>query len=341
MFGVNAPTKTEDTIRQYTRDVKSIANNVSSLEEIPNYFMNNSNIWAKATFRKYRAGILCYLGLKLMRKEEANQPSNHIVKVIDELKRIPSNLYNKKGAAGASFRKKSITIEERLKLIAELNKLEKSGCKWASLGASMFELNIYLGLRPCEFWKVEKNKILHDGEGSFLEIRNAKTTNGRSHGETRKIRLDDSLSAADINFINSVFANIQEVQDKGEEKRAKRAIPDVIRVAFRKAWPRRSRRIISLYSARHQFAANIKKKLGYKNCAALMGQRSNLTCQVHYGKRTKGTVGMRKDGSIIVSADKNDLARVVIYDVGIDRFLEKNKKRDRPLEQSSFAGMRM
>jgi len=74
--------------------------------------------------------------------------------------------------------------------------------------------------------------------------------------------------------------------------------------ATRALWPKRKQHI-SLYSARHQFAANAKfNGLPLEHIAALMGHASIETATAHYGRRSAGTGGMK------VKAHSDDIERV-------------------------------
>lgn len=75
--------------------------------------------------------------------------------------------------------------------------------------------------------------------------------------------------------------------------------------ATKALWPRRKRRP-SLYTGRHQFAADAKSAgLAPEVIAALMGYAVTETHQAHYGKRRSGR------GHVAVAAEAADIARVV------------------------------
>lgn len=174
------------------------------------------------------------------------------------------------------------------KLPAEdLRKIHKqlvaSRSRYAEPTGLLLEASLLTGLRPIEWstcWIDESNPNV-----SVLMVRNAKNTNGRSHGLIRKLRLD-GLTQNERRIVRSMV-------DIGQSHQSDwNAFYEQMRKTLKRItkalWPRRKQRP-TLYSARHQFTANAKAAgLTRVEIAALMGHASIETAGNHYGRRTAG-----------------------------------------------------
>ena len=158
------------------------------------------------------------------------------------------------------------------------------------------------GLRPCE-WR--SAVLASDVNGRpVLRVENAKQTNGRAHGNTRALALDE-LRPQEREAITLLLQAI--AARPGEFARLHRAAADLLRVVNRQLWPRR-RELIGLYSARHQFAADAKRVLDRVEVATLMGHRTTRTAGLHYASRRQGRV---RPG--LPRADPQEMARIKVH----------------------------
>lgn len=164
-------------------------------------------------------------------------------------------------------------------------------------------VGIWTGLRPCEWESAEINAA------DELLVTNAKATEGRAHGDTRIIDLTD-LTDQEKQIIDLHLMHVQQAKlnpwhkgKSGFEQFYSRCRSRLY-VTTRTLWPKRKQHI-TLYSSRHQFAANAKfNGLSMEQIAALMGHASIQTATEHYGRRTAGNGGMK------VKAHADDVARV-------------------------------
>lgn len=133
-----------------------------------------------------------------------------------------------------------------------------------------------------------------------LQVQNAKHTNGRAFGPLRTLWLD-GLPPQQQHVIQQF---LRVLHAHPHFRQAQLGCQHRLSEVNRRFWPRR-RRHITLYSLRHQFAANAKKA-GLPLCelAALMGHASPDTIQEHYGRRSAGRSGFA------VRPDPADVTRV-------------------------------
>ncbi len=162
---------------------------------------------------------------------------------------------------------------------------------------------IWTGLRPSEW----EHAIIT--EGNQLKVLNAKTTQGRSHGNDRHINIAN-LDSNKIEIIKLHLKNVQQAKFAPEKKRRSGfeqfydSCRSCLYYATRKVWPKR-KKYITLYTPRHQFSADAKfDGQSKEEIAALMGHASIETATTHYGRRSAGRSGFQ------VSANSQDVERV-------------------------------
>lgn len=179
----------------------------------------------------------------------------------------------------------------------------------ALFAADWLHVAYLAGLRPAE---VPKTILNLRGNEATLTVTNAKATNGRAHGEVRTITLQ-GLTAEDrsvlIRFFGVVRVKLQQGADWAKLQDASRK---VLSRAVRRAGIRTSKgKVPSLYSARHQFAADLKKDDHPPEAiAALMGHAVSTTATEHYGRRRHG------QGRGPVVAKPEEVQRVLIRGLG-------------------------
>lgn len=184
--------------------------------------------------------------------------------------------------------------------------------KWRKPAVLWLAANTLVGLRPCE-WRTARLKTI-DGILN-LEVTNAKNTNGRSHGKLRHLDLSD-LSKSDLDLTRGQLQAVSYFVDGDATWSAYyEGVRKAIRRLTRANLPKQ-RKYPSLYSSRHQFAANAKSSgLQKVEIAALMGHAVDDTASMHYGKRKHGS------GSFAIKASKDEIAKV----------------RVKPVKQNSYA----
>lgn len=158
--------------------------------------------------------------------------------------------------------------------------------KWAIPSVAWMAANNIVGLRPIE-WKSAHIDVV-DGE-TILVVVNAKNTNGRSHGELRHLNLT-KINEAELRLIMRQLhiAGKYNINDATWD-RYYNAVRLTIYHMARKVLSNR-RKYPTLYSTRHQFAANAKSaNLGKSEIAALMGHAVDTTATMHYGRKKHGS----------------------------------------------------
>ncbi|WP_051849026.1 hypothetical protein [Thiomonas sp. FB-Cd] len=188
-------------------------------------------------------------------------------------------------------------------LRAILTWLDGHAGRWNNLAARWMLWTTVTGLRPAE-WRLAH--VTRDPQtlDVALLVQNAKATNGRAHGATRTVVIP-ALDAPDWASLNHLLQAIKRLNAERLYDQAYAGVRQAIRRAARDLWPKRQRRP-TLYSGRHQFAADAKSAgLAPEQIAALMGHGIIETHQTHYGKRRCGR------GAVRVRAAQHDVEQVL------------------------------
>jgi len=214
---------------------------------------------------------------------------------------IPKNLPNRKttrkeqGRRGPANKAKSIPESvERAVLLALENAVDSdSGAiSYSDWAECLFRAGLRFGLRPCE-WRRARFTYMDDGQLA-LQVVNGKQGHGRGLGSTRTLIIDETrieevdpkaLEAADW-----LVAHAHPLSESEYESVRILAGQQMRRILKGCGKPCRTRAgSVTLYTARHQFAANAKSDgLTREEIAALMGHASIYTAGEHYGRRRHG-----------------------------------------------------
>lgn len=178
-------------------------------------------------------------------------------------------------------KRKTIPYEDLKSLLEEINrrKMKKKLLLQAFIACSLMT-----GLRPVEW----NDARIVDLDGTpALKVRNAKSTQGRSHGEFRHILLKQGYGEQDIATIKWLTEQARGPREQWMKELER--LRDVMRRLNEKLFPRRRTRY-TLYTFRHQFIANLKKIRGYspREIAALVGHGTDETANRHYGRKDHG-----------------------------------------------------
>lgn len=329
----------ELTKNQYERRFSSLMKRFSNLsglsmpDNMPQFLEwidHQAYTLSNSTRRQYRSAIkygVRYLNIDFDEQFpdflKSNRTQSHIRKT-----------YGKRTSALKSKLIKPAT------LAALIDYLEASTSDSANLIKDMLIASSYFGLRPIE-WN-DATWVIKDSSQPGLLVQNAKHSHGRSHGEKRTIWIakhETEKATADaknaiiaahrlISLFKEVkihavltFTQTASADQYEYTKTLTRLERDACEARITKARhflsqlyrtnPRFKRLAqtnrITLYSARHQFAANAKKaELVPEEIAALMGHGSAETNQESYGRRTSGI-----PGCFGVEADEQDIKNVL------------------------------
>lgn len=249
--------------------------------------------WSVATVRRYRAALLWFLesmdtfpGSPFWVEPEQRErvlaaiylPWVGESEVLSERKKLP-------GKRMHSFGKKRWRVL-RERLLDERDALSDETVLW-------MEAAMRVGVRPVEWVRGCTLQGLHPGRGGILRIPCAKGAFGtdgariRGLAEFRELNLEGWPEAE-----RSIVALWVGLRDTREG-----------RAALLKAMAKRLRRVwdaefgslrprITLYTARHQFVANLRAMgMDAVTIAALMGHSSDQTQRTHYGRGAYGRAG--------------------------------------------------
>ena len=167
--------------------------------------------------------------------------------------------------------------------------LSKRG-KWIKVAMRWMLANMLVGLRPCE-WRYAH---LDDSSGKFiLVVQNAKISADRSNGALRHLDIS-GLRSIELKWIK---LHLNGIKKYTVSNATWNSLYEGVRQTIRRLMRRlmvTQRKYPSLYSTRHQFAANAKSA-GYSKVevAALMGHAVDTTAGEHYGKKKHGSGGCK------------------------------------------------
>ncbi len=169
-------------------------------------------------------------------------------------------------------KKKSVSERNRVLLLKELS-VAKS--PYARTATDLITAGLVTGLRPCEWQSA-------DLRGRQLTVRNAKATNGRANGVTRSLTLPD-----DVDVLETVGRLIGTAVADKDWHATRKTCQQLIRRTAKRLW-RKAQRRPTLYSARHQFAADLKKTRAKAAVAAALGHATDETSGRHYARARLG-----------------------------------------------------
>ncbi len=248
--------------------------------------------WTQTTWRQRRAQVSHWMET---RPHAENQEA---FEMLGEVSRATPAKPRRLGETSAR-KPKMIAYEDWLSLNDKLTEWgQRANFKYAYATRVWLHANILLGLRPVEWLGTTMKPVGEpddDGRVQFqVAIPNAKTTNGRGTGPQRELEIQLTPEQAEIvrTHLEVVAGIIEDSASKATrlaiwrdfEGRCNRTLARACEVL----WPNMVRRRYTLYSARHQFAANAKSDHPLKIVAELMGHKSPISSERHYGQRKKG-----------------------------------------------------
>lgn len=242
--------------------------------------------WARAkwvrnvnpkTWRKYRCSFRFYANELL----NNGVISSSMVDAVEEAMEGKSQI-NQKGVKKTSAKKKKHFNDGDFQKIIE--RLISSRAINAKPLSTWLYSNQMVGLRPVE-WKTVK--VIEREKGYALEVKNAKNTNNRSHGEHRIIPINSFTEKQQKTILSFANLCIQHNKNNTFEKFYEDC-RKLLQRTCKKVWPNRVQQI-TLYTTRHQFSANLKQSgRSLVEIAYLMGHISTDTAMSHYGKKRYG-----------------------------------------------------
>jgi hypothetical protein len=245
-----------------------------------------------STWRLYRAGLIYWAGIQ--KRPVLEDRIGHI-STAGCVRRTAKPLSERNTSAR---KKKSLSESERVELFEAFS---ESWSKYARACSWMIEGGRIAGLLPYE-WK-EAVFQRDEDQSLWLVVKNGKATNGRALGATRRLDMGE-LSTDELSVVQAMIAIAADHRE--EWKRFYDACRKRFRITTKRLWPNRAI-VPTLYSGRHQFAADAKAAgLTKPEVAALMGHGWDRTAGAHYGKKRVGRSGFK------VAPHPEDVKRVTV-----------------------------
>lgn len=240
--------------------------------DVIEWFGNKASTLSPNTVRQYRASLVAHINkqtaLGLISPDMAKN-SISLLQMIRSAGNYGSNTSSKKA--------RSITTNQIKRLTA---KLESRNNKFADTASMIFKGSLVAGLRPQEWFTASLSIDKKSGD-AILKVINAKATNGRSFGETREL----FIPSQSVQTVKDVIDALAKLRAAGfDQERIYRRCKD----AVRRAGIVNRNHNVCLYTARHQFTANMKNIYSQEEVALLLGHNTIETASRHYGKRRSG-----------------------------------------------------
>lgn len=199
----------------------------------------------------------------------------------------PKNNPTPRRGRTSSQKSKRLDVED-IRLLRDATKDSRS--QWVLPGLLWLSANIAVGLRPVE-WRY--SQLIEIDSKPFLKVLNSKHTNGRSHGEYRHIDLS-GLIQIEMMWLRLQLRTAQQYAHSDKEwNHYYNSVRWTIHHITREHLGNR-RKFPTLYSSRHQFAANAKLEgLSKADIGAMMGHATDVTASQHYGRKIHGRTGFR------------------------------------------------
>lgn len=270
---------------KYSRETgHNIADNQQSAKQLSDYLVRErySNNYKQPTWRKIRAELKYYF-------ETTEQKT--LATMIDHLPRTKIEAQDKKKEP----RKNYISLPKKLYKELQQELLNTSG-KYGILAYALLESIWLTGIRPKEWISMVMSENFQDSGRHMLRVENAKNTNDRSFDKYRNL-IVTATSDEELHCLRHLKLTVNDIKKEagGDPEKSLEAWKKVLNSvgttlynANKKVRPN-SKKTISLYSARHQFAADAKASdISQYELAALMGHASIDTAIRYYGRKRTG-----------------------------------------------------
>lgn len=242
--------------------------------------------WSKSTWRQYKAALT-------FRFRAMGSPDS--LEAVDMLRDGHQSPCATKTRRTSGRRAKNVSTAD---LRSVVHRIQASKSQYATILVTWLLLGAEVGLRPHEWGQARVVYVMPQDVGDeeaesttplpYLQIRNAKGTNGRTHGEYRHLNLS-RLSPAEVKVVADFCKFMSSITAGGSYKRYYSACVKLLYRVNRELHENDDKRWVQLYSPRHRFSAEAKRMLGEEGVAALMGHGTTKTAARHYGRRITAT----------------------------------------------------
>lgn len=300
---VSGPTRTASTVQMYAACGRQLKDryrreHMLSLRDEPNpvsfanWLLGIRATVKPTTWRVYRQSAISTI--QAMDSHEVEQALAMIEAAIDPDFGEARMTHVRRDADGegertSSHKAKSITHEQFTVVVRDLPRASNSSYVRA-LGAWLVA-GMATGLRPSE-WEAATLSYVADakanrGKRVYLHVANAKATNGRANGERRTLDLTN-LSDEGLEAVERFVEYATDWAHDGAFMKNKNACTRILREISPVLFRSPNGKLLTLYTLRHQFVANMKTIYPHEELAALLGHSTADTQAVWYGKKRSG-----------------------------------------------------
>lgn len=286
---------TQKTLAAYSRVVHTLKGHAGRIQasgrltEVHDTNLLLALVWddlqpriSAASARQYRAALVKHIEAHPGESDEAAMevllPEDGPAQIARDDRIAEARAELRKRRRGAQQRACQVSADDWQLLISALM-ASRGG--FGAVAALWLRATRIAGLRPCEWWSARI-------EWPSLVVQNAKASQGRSHGSTRRLALAQ-MPPDEIDAIRQCIRMLSLVpeDDRGRVyHRVRDLIADVARAALspRERYP-------ALYTGRHLFAASAKAAYAKAEVAAMMGHASEESAGRHYARASSAAGG--------------------------------------------------
>ncbi len=251
--------------------------------DIVRWLRENKAKWRPATWQLYRSalahGFTASMAPEQDRSERALRKRTYCEAGLKILRAETQSGTSAESENTSATKLKKFPEADRLRIADYLARTRSPN---ATLLNDCLLAAVRCGLRPEEWPSAE---ILHGHPDTLIiRVQNAKHGGDRAHGPTRTL----TFLSLPVVERDAIARWIEAARSCPDYAKLQKALSDLHYKTCRAIWPRRKRHV-TLYSARHEFAAIAKLGMRRAEVAAVMGHATDLTASDHYGTfRTKG-----------------------------------------------------
>ena len=230
---------------------------------------------SRDTWRQYKASVVFFLDEEAQKGDPIAEEAKELLEGVD----VSGCL--KKTTKTSAKKQKKVPLRDFRGI---MKYLDNNPSPWSLDLERWISSSLLTGLRPAEWAGTSFG--FADGEVALI-VQNAKATNGRALGFSRHILLG-GLTDDERDMIKEHVERANEWEQAQQYHKFYHGVAASMARVVRKIWPKRDT-YPTLYSMRHQFAANAKAS-GFtrEEIAALMGHAVDTTATEHYGRTTAG-----------------------------------------------------
>ncbi len=277
--------RSKTTIRKYLKDAARLVTefqkeNQSRGVKLREWLIEKAGTVRKSTWGGYRAALIEW---GRQGKGIGGYEPQEVVTIVESVGRN----YAAGGGEKTSRQKYKLLPPDLFSKL--MNYMAVSRSKYDGIISDWLVAGALTGLRPVEWESATILKKTDDEGTTYLIVtKNAKRSNGRSFSDDRGIILKNPDENA-MNAVRNMISLAKRTNEEGKSwmsvyTRCRHRLLQINHIVS----PRRKKHV-TLYSPRHQFAADLKANgFSREEQAALMGHGSTATATIHYARKNHG-----------------------------------------------------